>query len=104
MSGASYSTDFPVTNGADVPGSITSLLPDAWVAGFSPDLTELLWASWLGGSGLDHGLAIATGPGGVVYVAGESDSRDIPGASGPGYGAGERDAVVFRIVPDLTSG
>jgi hypothetical protein len=52
--------------------------PDAFVASFSTDLRQLLYASYLGGSGKDGGRAIAVDSEGSIYIVGETDSTDWP--------------------------
>ncbi len=42
----------------------------------------LLYSSYLGGSGFDEAHGIAVDSGGNVYVAGQTDSADFPGATG----------------------
>jgi uncharacterized protein (TIGR03437 family) len=51
---------------------------DAFIAKVSPDGTELLYASFLGGSREEFGNAIAVDRGGTVYLAGETYSDDFP--------------------------
>lgn len=51
---------------------------DAFVAVFSGDLTTISQATYLGGSGDDYGHALAIGPAGQVYLAGQTDSTDFP--------------------------
>src|SRR5262249_3931325 len=78
------------------------------VSGYDPTLPvvidPLLQATRLGGSGDDHAFAIAIGPAGDVYVAGDTASLNFPG-TGPGaqprFG-GSGDAFVARLIPDLT--
>src|SRR5262249_32062545 len=78
------------------------------VSGYDPTLPvvidPLLQATRLGGSGEDQAIAIAIGPAGDVYVAGDTESLNFPG-TGPGaqprFG-GSLDAFVARLIPDLT--
>ena len=51
---------------------------DAFVAKLSPDGSSLEYATHLGGSGIDAGLAIALDSSGSVYVTGQTDSADFP--------------------------
>jgi Beta-propeller repeat len=67
------STDFPVTAGAydgtfNNPGSP---MLDRFVAKLSPT-EQLLWSTYLGGSGYDRAYAIEVDPQGFVYVAGRA--------------------------------
>src|SRR5215831_10505434 len=73
------------------------------VSGYDPTLPvvidPLLQATRLGGSGEDQAIAIAIGPAGDVYVAGDTESFDFPGTvpgAQPRFG-GDRDAFVARL-------
>jgi hypothetical protein len=50
---------------------------DAYVAALDP-AGHMRWATFLGGSGNDHGYDIATDRQGNVYVLGETSSQDFP--------------------------
>ncbi len=50
---------------------------DAFVTKFSP-AGELVWSTYLGGSGADSGSSIALDPDGSVYVGGTTGSADFP--------------------------
>ncbi len=79
--------DFPLTqgvlqskhNGPYSPASgVDELLGDAFVAKLKPDLSGLVFSTFLGGKGDDTGAAIAVDAGGNVYVAGQTNSPDFP--------------------------
>ena len=55
---------------------------DGIVAKFSPDLTTLEWASYLGGSTDDAAYSIALDDAGIIYVGGGTTSTDFPGIDG----------------------
>lgn len=81
------------TNSADLPGTQQGLQEqldgtwDGFVARFSPDLRDLIQATYLGGSGDDSLSAVAVdSASGVLYVAGQTTSLDFPGVAG-GYQA-----------------
>lgn len=58
-------------------------LSDAYVARFPSDLSALLQATYLGGSGSESASALAIHPAtGDVYAAGRTDSPDFPGVTG----------------------
>ena len=62
---------------------------DVFVAGLSPSGDRLLYATYLGGAGDDRASAIAVDSSGNAYVAGLTDSPDLPG-SAPGEKSGEK--------------
>src|SRR6185295_1835197 len=74
--GTTWSTDFPVTPGAYQPvyggGEY-----DAYVAKFAPDGVPL-YATFLGGVGLDYGQGIAIDNFGNAYVTGTTYSPNFP--------------------------
>jgi hypothetical protein len=79
------STDCPVTSDAFQPqkagGPDTQ---DAVLAVFSPDGRRLLYGTYFGGSGTDHGRHIGIHPDGrTVVIIGETNSTDLPLARPP---------------------
>ncbi|HXN41430.1 MAG TPA: SBBP repeat-containing protein, partial [Myxococcaceae bacterium] len=78
---------------------------DAFVVELSSDGTGLLYSSYLGGTDVDIGNAIAVDANGFIYVAGETGSTDFPtlGAFQPTYGGGTLDAFVTKIDPSMTA-
>lgn len=119
-------TDVPIVEAADGTLYIASatlsadlaLPPGGWdpthngdrdliVAHFDADLTTLLHATYVGGSGADSdfpGVDLALAGDGTVYVVSASESTDYPttaGAFAPG-GSGGYDLVVTRLNADLS--
>ena len=93
-----------------VPGGFDTSLGgscDAFVAKLSPDGT-LIWCTYLGGSGDDHGYDVAFfdrwssyGYQDVCFVAGTTFSDDFPSSDGSGTDySGSGDAFVAAISPD----
>jgi hypothetical protein len=105
VTGATFSTQatFPVTVGPDLTFNGSS---DAFVAKVNPTGTALLYLGYLGGSGEDHGLAIAVDPAGNAYVAGDTGSTQasFPVTGGPDltYNGGVYDAFLAKIDPSGT--
>jgi len=100
VAGITFSGDFPVTGGA-AQGSFDSFT-DAFVARYNADLSQLLAATYLGGSGYDEAQAISLASGNV-FVAGRTGSTNFPGT---GSGAqttngGDFDGFVARLSADL---
>jgi uncharacterized protein (TIGR03437 family) len=91
LAGETTSSNFPVTAGAfqtkrgNSPGTIFGFegqfLPAAFVAKLSP-AGQILWATYLGGSGADAALGIAVDAKGSPYVLGYSYSPDFPTTRG----------------------
>lgn len=74
---------------------------DAFVAKVSADGRHLLYSTYLGGSGTDHGAAIAVDPAGAAYVTGYTWSWDFPVANAfQRLIAGGCDAFVARLSPE----
>ncbi len=85
----------------------SSAYRDAFVAKFSINAEghlSLLYWSYFGGSSYEEGTAIAVGPAGWVYVAGEVTSSDFPEAGKllQDEAGGETDAFVAVIDPSVT--
>jgi hypothetical protein len=103
-------TGFPIT-----PGSLqgTALFTDAFVSKFDSNASTLLYSTFYGGPGTDHGTSIAVDAGGtIVYIAGDTTTGDtISGGVLPGvtvssiqssYGGGTSDGFVAKL--NLTLG
>ena len=69
-------TGFPTTTGAFQENFAG--LNDAYVASFSADGTQLLYATYLGGSSVDRATRLAFDGDGNLVVAGETESTDFP--------------------------
>ena len=98
ITGGTLSTDFPTTTGAyQTRKNYDIHIPTAFVVGFKADLTDLQFATYLGGSNPvsyedktssnprsfpvpdgDVGTGIAVDPNGAIYVVGETASTDFP--------------------------
>ncbi len=77
---------------------------DAFAAKLSASGQTLLYSTFLGGSGDDHGAAIALTPGGAAWIAGSTYSTDFPTVNPTqGSNAGGQDAFVARLAPDGNS-
>jgi len=62
--------------------------------------SDLLYATFLGGTGDECGYGIAVDGSGQAYVTGDTSSADFPAASGPGYDTsynGGYDAFVVKL-------
>jgi len=88
LTGFTWSDNFPVTRGA-VSGKHNGGVFDAFVvklkpdpSGPTPDPSDLLYSTYLGGNGSDTGYGIAVDPSGRIYVAGETTSSNFPTSPG----------------------
>src|SRR5579859_1599840 len=117
VTGATYSTDFPVTCGAfqTTNSSTTSGAPTVFVAKLSPLNNALAYSTYLGGSGNhattaqgDVAQAIAVDKAGNAYVTGYTWSTDFPvtalafQATTPGGGL-TSNAFVTKVSPTGTA-
>ncbi len=98
VTGSTASTDFPTTCDA-FQGTYGGgpALGDAFVVKVSADGSELLYASYLGGSQDDQGTAIAVDPAGNAHVTGFTSSANFPITSSAWqttYGGGSQDGFV----------
>jgi len=105
VTGYTNSTDLPnVANGAQTTKAGGSNTNDAFVVKFNPELTTILQATYLGGSGNDRGngmiINLSTGD---VFVAGSTNSTDFPKTAGgiQETNAGGYDGFVSKLTPDL---
>jgi muconolactone delta-isomerase len=115
VAGETWSKDFPKTAGGAqaVYGGGDE---DAFVARLNKELTQILQATYLGGSGNDNANALAIHPQtGEIYVAGWTTSDDFPKTACGAqtkcnecitykYYSGSGDAFVARLSADLSAG
>lgn len=100
VGGRTSSTDYPVTAGT-AQTSYGGGGFDFHVTKLAPDLSAIVWATYLGGSGEDTGRGrLGVDSAGNVYIGGETRSNDFPGAAGLLTGA--RDGVVVKLSPTGT--
>jgi hypothetical protein len=101
VSGSTKSSDFPATEGAfqtELHGEV-----DAFVAKLSPDGGDVLYATYLGGAGIDGSQTVVLDGTGFVYTSGYTGSPDFPttpGSAQPDWG-GNTDAFVTKLAPEL---
>lgn len=94
VAGETYSLDFPMVNAIQGP----SRYGDGFVTRFSPDGSELLYSTYLGGNDWDIVNGIAVDAGGSAYVCGHTSSTDFPIRHASGTGDfWSMDAFVARI-------
>lgn len=75
------------TQSSDFPGTLGSFqsasrgLQDGVVLKFTPSVSALTFASYLGGTGNDAAYVLTLDPAGNIYVAGGTESSNLPGAT-----------------------
>lgn len=104
ITGFSNSPNFPATNGV-YDNQVSGF--DCFVTKFRNDATNLIYSTFIGGSGTDQGGSIKVDSQLRAVVAGTTTSADGPGAfpTTPGapqetYGGGTSDAFVVRLSND----
>jgi hypothetical protein len=102
VAGATYSANFPIT--ADAYQTKKSSVADAFLARLSPDLSRLLYSTFLGGSADDTSRTASVGPNGEMVVSGISLSTNFPTfvATDRTYKGGA-DAFLAKVVVQRSS-
>src|SRR5580698_4421784 len=107
VTGRTLSFDFPVKGAFQEKNRLNNsneYAQEAFVAKLSPDGDQMLWSTYLGGSGGDSGKAIAVDSFGSAYVAGSTASDDFPLAEAmQAQRHGKTDAFVTKFSPDGSS-
>ncbi len=83
VTGRTFSDDFPVTADAyhdALSGSIDAFVARLRLQGKGQD--DLIYSTYLGGTGWDYGTGIAVESQGIIWVAGRTDSTNFPTTSG----------------------
>ncbi|HZS88593.1 MAG TPA: SBBP repeat-containing protein [Chloroflexota bacterium] len=103
LAGYTYSPDLQVQNAYQA--SYGGIYSDAFVAKLDPTGTNLMWATYLGGSGTDVARGIAVDAQDIVYMAGYTSSSDFPTQIPiqSGFGGGTYDAFISALAPDGSS-
>lgn len=80
VAGFTNSLDFPVTPGAYdlTPGNLTDFTSDGFVARLDPALSQIEFATYLGGNSWDRLFRMVLADDGRIIVAGQTDSSDYP--------------------------
>ena len=107
LTGFTKSADFPVVNAFDdtYGGGLEGF--DSFVAKLNSTGTELVYASYLSGTGDEYGTSITADASGNAYIVGHTLSADFPTMNalqpqlnqGPGAPAATPDAYVVKLGP-----
>ncbi len=103
IASSTRSSDFPIVNGFD---NTLGGKQDAVVFKMNPNLSQLIWSTYLGGNDNDAGYALALDDSLNVYVTGGTRSTDFPvtaGAVQASFGGGKADGYITKISKNGTS-
>jgi len=102
ITGYTSSANFPTTSGAYKTSYVGNT--DAFLAKLDPSGTTLVYSTYLGGSGIDYGRAVAVDASGDAFVTGFTQSGDFP-TMNPLQGSfgGVSDAFVTEFNPGGTA-
>jgi hypothetical protein len=99
VTGVTSSTTFPGVSGSSIQPAYGGGPSDAFVTKIDPG-GAIVWSTFLGGSGIETGFAVAVDGAGSAYVTGKTSSTTFPGVSSsslqPANG-GFEDAFVIKI-------
>ncbi len=98
VAGQTASLDFPAINTGR---NINSGGYDVFVAKFNPTGSNLVYATYLGGSGNDRGFHIAVDVEGSAVVVGQTFSANFPISKPfqPNFAGGDRDGFITKLSP-----
>lgn len=101
ISSVTSSADFPIVNGAD---DTFNGATDGLVAKLSPDLSAIIWSTYLGGSGFDASYSIKFDNDQNIVLAGGTTSADFPVTPGSYQSSfnGIVDGWIARLAADGT--
>jgi uncharacterized repeat protein (TIGR01451 family) len=99
IAGTTSSVNFPLQNAAF---GANAGLADIFVTKIDATAANIVYSTYVGGSGLDRGDGIAIDSGGNAYVVGRVDSSSInfpttAGSFAPTYRGGDFDGVVLKL-------
>ncbi len=96
IASTTISNNFPLVNASQ---NQFRGFQEAIICQFNPTVSQLIWSTYLGGSGFDAARGIRVAPSGAVYVTGGTTSNNLPVSAGVLRGtlAGGEDGFVARF-------
>lgn len=101
---STQSADFPVTQNVFQPQH-NGGIQDGCIVKLNHNLSNLIWSSYIGGSGEDAAYSIVLGNDNSIYVCGGTNSADLSTTANvvqPAFGGGTNDGFVAHIHPNGT--
>jgi len=96
---SSTTGDFPITSGVFQP-NYGGGGRDGCIVKLTPDLSTILWSSYIGGNGLDASYGIRLDDQNNIYVTGGTTSTNLPTSSTAAFGSyqgGSTDAYILKL-------
>ncbi len=99
IASSTRSTNFPIVGGfksSMVPGD----KQDAVLVKFNPNLTNILYSTYVGGSGNDSGYSLFVNDSSMVYMTGGTYSTNFPVVAGcynTSYNGGKADGYIIKV-------
>ncbi len=90
LAACTQSADFPIQGGFQ---TVKGSLQDGLVLKFNPTLSSLFFSSYLGGTGNDAAYVLSLSPSGQIYVAGGTESNNLPGSTAGTIGASNHGSI-----------
>lgn len=107
IAGATFGADFPTTTGAydETFNAGSAIREDVFIARMSSDLSTLIAATFLGGTGADAVRGLALDSSGNIYIGGDTNSPDFPTTAGAIKTSftNIRDTFVAKLTADLST-
>lgn len=101
LGGLTGSADFPVARGAQMAfGSPNGMGFDGFVSKFFAASNDLVYSTFIGGSGTDLVNGLTVGPDNSVYLAGETNSANFPTRNAMRPQGAQSDAFLAKLNPD----
>jgi uncharacterized protein (TIGR03437 family) len=100
LAGTTGSTQLPVLSATQPkPGSVSGLGFDGFLAKLDSSGSSLVYATYIGGSGMDMVHAVAVGEDNAPYLVGETDSTDFPVKDSVRAAGALSDGFLLKLAP-----
>jgi hypothetical protein len=100
IAGTTTASDFPTV--APAQGAWPGDSTNGFAAALTPAGSSFVYSTYLGGSGIDYGLAVSVDPDGFAHIVGNTRSSNFPtlNASQPSLSGSNSDAYHTVLAPD----